>query len=808
VSQPSKESRERNELRKLPMMPIRDMVIFPHMMTPFVVGRESSVRALEEALNGERKIFLATQHDARVDEPRPDEIYQVGTVGNIVQSVRMPDGNIKVLVEGIERARAAEINDTDGFFVATVKVAKPLPEITPQIEQLVQRVTSLFEQYVKLQQSLNVETVASAIRTDEPSKLADTIAANLQLEVPDKQELLDIFDLPERLLKIADVLDIEIEKLNMDRSIQSRVKRQMERAQKEYYLNEKIKAIQKELGRGEKSEFDELKKKIETAGMPKDVFEKATQELKKLEAMPPMSAESTVSRNYLDWLLAVPWKKKSKETRSIDHAEKVLNADHYGLEKIKERILEFLAVRQLVKNPKGSILCFVGPPGVGKTSLGMSIAKATGRKFVRMSLGGIRDEAEIRGHRRTYIGALPGQIIQSMKKAGTRNPVFMLDEVDKMASDFRGDPASALLEVLDPEQNHSFQDHYLDVDYDLSQVLFVATANVLHTIPAALQDRMEILRLHGYTEVEKLEIAKQYLVKKQRDNTGLTEKNLAFTDPALTEMIRSYTREAGVRNLEREIGNVCRKVARRVIKHGAKHKETVTPENLSEFLGVPKFRDSMVNEKSEIGLVNGLAWTEVGGCILQTEVQVLDGKGKLTTTGQLGDVMTESAQAALSYVRSRAQHLGLPRDFYRNVDIHIHVPEGAIPKDGPSAGITLATALASALARIPVRRDLAMTGEVTLRGKVLAIGGLKEKLLAAHRAGIFEAILPEDNRKDLPDIPENLRNAMKLNFVDTMDEVLKIALEAPLPELKEETPDVLEAGVLNVPPAPEQRPHQ
>jgi ATP-dependent Lon protease len=807
VSQPSKESRERNELRKFPMMPIRDMVIFPHMRTPFVVGRESSVRALEEALTGERKIFLATQHDARVDEPRPDEIYQVGTVGNIVQSVRMPDGNIKVLVEGIERARAVEINDSDGFFVATVKVAKPLPEITPQIEQLVQRVTSLFEQYVKLQQSLNVETVASAIRTDEPSKLADTIAANLQLEVPDKQELLDIFDLPERLLKIADVLDIEIEKLNMDRSIQSRVKRQMERAQKEYYLNEKIKAIQKELGRGEKSEFDELKKKIETAGMPKDVFEKATQELKKLEAMPPMSAESTVSRNYLDWLLAVPWKKKSKETRSIDHAEKVLNADHYGLEKIKERILEFLAVRQLVKNPKGSILCFVGPPGVGKTSLGMSIAKATGRKFVRMSLGGVRDEAEIRGHRRTYIGALPGQIIQSMKKAGTRNPVFMLDEVDKMASDFRGDPASALLEVLDPEQNHSFQDHYLDVEYDLSQVLFVATANVLHTIPPALQDRMEILRLHGYTENEKLEIAKQYLVKKQRDNTGLTEKNLTLTDGALTEMIRSYTREAGVRNLEREIGNVCRKVARRVVKSGAKHKELLTAENLPEFLGVPKFRDSMVHEVSEIGLVNGLAWTEVGGSILQTEVQVLDGKGKLTTTGQLGDVMTESAQAALSYVRSRAQHLGLPRDFYRNVDIHIHVPEGAIPKDGPSAGITLATALASALARIPVRRDLAMTGEVTLRGKVLAIGGLKEKLLAAHRAGIFEAILPADNQKDLPDIPENLRSAMKLNFVDTMDEVLKIALEGPLPELKEESPNGLEPGVLNVP-QPEQRPHQ
>jgi ATP-dependent Lon protease len=802
----SKESRDRGEQRKLPMMPIRDMVIFPHMMTPFVVGRESSVRALEEALNGDRRIFLATQHDARVDEPRPDDIYPVGTIGNIVQSVKMPDGNIKVLVEGIERGRAVELNDSDGFFVATVKTTKAQLEMNPQVEQLVQRVTSLFEQYVKLQQALNVETVVAAVRTDEPSKLADTIAANLQLEIPEKQDLLDVFDPVERLAKIADVLDVEIEKLNMDRSIQSRVKRQMERAQKEYYLNEKIKAIQKELGRGEKSEFDELKKKIETAGMPKDVFEKAIQELKKLEAMPPMSAESTVSRNYLDWLLAVPWKKKSKETRSIDHAEKVLNADHYGLEKIKERILEFLAVRQLVKNPKGSILCFVGPPGVGKTSLGMSIAKATGRKFVRMSLGGVRDEAEIRGHRRTYIGALPGQIIQSMKKAGTKNPVFMLDEVDKMASDFRGDPASALLEVLDPEQNASFQDHYLDVEYDLSQVLFVATANVLHTIPGPLQDRMEILRLHGYTELEKLEIAKQYLVKKQRENTGLSEKNITFSDDALTEIIRGYTREAGVRNLEREIGNVDRKVARRVIKNGAKHKETITGENISEFLGVAKFRDSQVHEKNEVGLVNGLAWTEVGGSILQTEVQILDGKGKLTLTGQLGDVMQESAQAALSYIRSRAHHLGLPRDFYRNIDIHIHVPEGAIPKDGPSAGITLATALASALAKIPVRCDVAMTGEITLRGKVLPIGGLKEKLLAAHRAGIFEAIMPGDNRKDMADLPENLKSAMKLNFVDSMDEVLKLALESPLPELHEETPEVLAS--LPQPVAPEQRPHQ
>ncbi len=788
------------------MMPIRDMVIFPYMMPPFVVGRESSVRALEEALTGDRKIFLATQHDAGVDEPRPDEIYTVGTIGNIVQSVKMPDGNIKVLVEGLERAKAVEISDADGFFVATVRTGAVQLEVTPQVETLMQRVTSLFEQYVKLQQSLNYETMIAAVRMDEPAKLSDTIAANLQLSIEEKQDLLEIFDPAERLARVADVLDVEIEKLNMDRSIQSRVKRQMERAQKEYYLNEKIKAIQKELGRGEKSEFDELKKKIELSGMPKDVFEKAILELKKLEAMPPMSAESTVSRNYLDWLLAVPWKKKSKETRSIDHAEKVLNADHYGLEKIKERILEFLAVRQLVKNPKGSILCFVGPPGVGKTSLGMSIAKATGRKFVRLSLGGVRDEAEIRGHRRTYIGALPGQIIQSMKKAGTRNPVFMLDEVDKMASDFRGDPASALLEVLDPEQNTSFQDHYLDVEYDLSQVLFVATANVLHTIPGPLQDRMEILRLHGYTEAEKLEIAKQYLVKKQREATGLSEKNIVFTDEAIVEIIRAYTREAGVRNLERELGNICRKVVRRVIKNGLKHKEEITVDKVAGFLGVAKFRDSQVNEKSEVGLVTGLAWTEMGGSILSTEVQVLDGKGKLTLTGQLGDVMQESAQAALSYIRSRSHHLGLPKDFYRNVDIHIHVPEGAIPKDGPSAGITLATGLASALTKISVRRDLAMTGEVTLRGKVLPIGGLKEKLLAAHRAGIFEAILPRENEKDLAELPENLKSAMKLHFVDQMDEVLKIALEAPLPDLKEETPEVL-ANVVP-PPTPEPRAHQ
>src|ERR1700678_2785298 len=793
------------DVRKLPMMPIRDMVIFPHMMSPFVVGRESSVRALEEALTGDRKIFLSTQPDASVDEPSAADIYDTGTIGNIVQSVRMPDGNIKVLVEGVERARSIEVNDEDGFFVATVRTGKTHLDMTPQVEVMMQRVHTLFEQYVKLQQSLNYETVAASVRGDEPAKLADAIAANLQLSIEEKQDLLEVFDPEARLAKIADVLDVAIEKLNIDRTVQSRVKRQMEKAQKEYYLNEKIKAIQKELGRGEKSEFDELKKKIEAAGMPKDVLEKSLLELKKLEAMPPMSAESTVSRNYLDWLLAVPWKKRSKEIRSIEHAEKILNEDHYGLEKIKERILEFLAVRQLVKNPKGSILCFVGPPGVGRTSLGQSIAKATGRRFVRMSLGGVRDEAEIRGHRRTYIGALPGQIIQSMKKAGTKNPVFMLDEVDKMASDLRGDPASALLEVLDPEQNTSFQDHYLDVEYALSQVLFVATANVLHTIPAPLQDRMEILRLHGYTEAEKLEIAKQYLVKKQREATGLTDKNLVFSDSALVEIIRSYTREAGVRNLEREIGNVCRKVARRVVRNGAKHKEDIADSNLNEFLGVAKFRDSQLHETSEIGLVTGLAWTEVGGSILSTEVQVLDGKGKLTLTGQLGDVMQESAQAALSYIRSRAQHLGLPRDFYRNLDIHVHVPEGAIPKDGPSAGITIATALASALAKIRVRRDIAMTGEITLRGKVLPIGGLKEKLLAAHRAGIFEAVLPRANEKDLADLPENLRSVMKLHFVDQMDEVLRIALEGPLPEFREETPEALLAAVK--PPVPAGQPH-
>src|ERR1700730_10657563 len=679
-------SKEKSDTKRLPMMPIRDVVIFPFMMTPFVVGRESSVRALEEAMAGDKKIFLATQHDASIDEPKPNEIYSVGTIVNIVQSLKLADGNIKVLVEGVERAKVVSVTDDEGFFRAVVRTFNFKVEVGSQLESLVSRVTTSFEQYVKLSQNLNYETMIAAIRVDDPSKLADTVGANLQLTIEEKQELLEIFDPIDRLTRVAEVLDIEIEKMNVDRTIQGRVKRQMERAQKEYYLNEKIKAIQKELGRGDKNEIDELRKKIELAGMTKDALEKALAELKRLENMPPMSAESTVSRNYLDWLLAVPWKKKSKENRELKYAEQVLESDHYGLEKIKERILEFLAVRRLVKNPKGSILCFVGPPGVGKTSLGMSIAKATGRKFVRMSLGGVRDEAEIRGHRRTYIGALPGQVIQMMKKAGTRNPIFMLDEVDKMSMDFRGDPSSALLEVLDPEQNSNFQDHYLDVEYDLSQVLFVATANVLHTIPGPLQDRMEILRLHGYTDVEELEIAKQYLVRKQREATGLTEKQLTFGDDALREIIKSYTREAGVRNLEREIGNISRKVARKVVKD-ATYSNALTADKVNEFLGVTKFRDTLANEKSEIGLVTGLAWTEVGGSILSIEVAIVDGKGKLTITGQLGDVMQESAHAAMSYVRSRALRLGIPKDFYRNFDIHIHVPEGGIPQDGPSAGL-------------------------------------------------------------------------------------------------------------------------
>jgi ATP-dependent Lon protease len=771
------------------MMPIRDVVIFPSMMTPFVVGRESSISALEEALAGDKKIFLATQHDASVDDPKPSEIYQVGTISNIVQSLKLPDGNIKVLVEGVERGKVLKMASEDGYFRVTVKTTAYRVVSTPSVEQLVQRIISLFEQYVKLSQSLNYETMIAAVKVDEVGKFTDTVAANLTISIEEKQELLEMFDPVDRLTRLADLLDIEIEKLNVDRTIQGRVKRQMERAQREYYLNEKIKAIQKELGRNEKSEIDELKKKIDTSGMTKDAHEKATAELKRLEMMPPMSAESTVSRNYLDWLLAVPWKKKAREVRDIRRAEKVLEEDHYGLEKIKERILEFLAVRQLVNTPKGSILCFVGPPGVGKTSLGRSIARATGRKFVRLSLGGVRDEAEIRGHRRTYIGALPGQILQMMKKAGVVNPVFLLDEVDKMSMDFRGDPSAALLEVLDPEQNSTFMDHYLDVEYDLSKVFFITTANVIHTIPQPLQDRMEILRLTGYTEPEKLEIAKRFLVRKQLEASGLKAQNLTLTDDAIMEVIRSYTREAGVRNLEREIANICRKVARKVVKDGKGLQITISKDHLKDYLGVIKFRDTKSEEKNEVGLATGLAWTEVGGQILHIEATTMPGKGKLILTGKLGDVMQESGQAAMSYVRSRAGRFGLEADFYRRLDIHIHLPEGAIPKDGPSAGITLATATLSALAKIPVRRDLAMTGEITLRGKVLPIGGVKEKLMAAHRAGCRTVILPRDNEKDLADVPEPIQQEMAIRFVDTMDEVLDFALERKVEGRESLTPE-------------------
>jgi ATP-dependent Lon protease len=780
-------SKERQEIKRVPMMPVRDMVIFPQQMTPFIVGREASVRALEEALAGDKKIFLSTQHDASVDDPKPEEIYAVGTLANIVQSVKLPDGNIKVLVEGVERARAVSIATDEGFFRATVRLLSARVEPSPQVEQTVQKITGLYEQFIKLSQSLNYDTMIAAARVDDPGRLSDTISANLQLPVDEKQDLLETVDPIERLNRIGEILEIELEKLNVDRNINTRVKRQMERAQKEYYLNEKLKAIQKELGRGEKSEIDELKKKIDAAGMSKEVHEKAIQELKRLELMPPMSAESTVSRNYLDWLLAVPWKKRSKEIRDIKAAEKILNDEHYGLEKVKERILEFLAVRQLVKNPKGSILCFVGPPGVGKTSLAMSIGHATGRKFVRVSLGGVRDEAEIRGHRRTYIGALPGQIIQMMKKAGTVNPIFVLDEVDKMSTDFRGDPSAALMEVLDPELNHAFTDHYLDVEYDLSRVMFVCTANVLHTIPQPLQDRMEILRLPGYTEAEKLEIAKRFLVKRAREATGLSEQQLTFTEEGLLQIIRHYTHEAGVRNLEREIQNISRKMARRVVTDGDAAKAVeITAANVNEFLGVIKYREFWLEKHNEVGLTTGLAWTEVGGSVLATEATLMEGKGRLTLTGKLGDVMQESAQAAMSYVRSRSGLLGLQKDFYRNIDIHVHVPEGAIPKDGPSAGITICNSIISALTKNPVRCDVTMTGEITLRGKVLPIGGVKEKLLAAHRMGLRTVILPKDNEKDLADIPQEILSSLTVHFVETMDEVLQIALERPIVPVEHE----------------------
>ena len=774
----------------LPIVPLRDVVVFPHMMMPFVIGRPSSTRALEHALVKDKRIFLAAQHDAAVDDPQPSDIFTMGCVANIVQSLKLPDGNIKVLVEGIERARAVEWKEDKGFYRVVVKVIPKHKEAGVDAESTMSRVVSLFEQYVKLSNNLHYDAMIAAVRVDDPGKLADTIAAHLLVGVDEKQNLLEIISPIERLNRITALLEAEVDKLQVDRKIQSRVKKQMEKAQKEYYLNEKMKAIQKELGRKDEkgNEVDDLKKKIEQAKMPADVAEKAVQELKRLEAMPPMSAEATVSRNYLDWLIAVPWYKKTKESRDLKRAEQILNEDHYGLEKIKDRILEFLAVRALVKKPKATILTFSGPPGVGKTSLAKSIARSMNRKFVRLSLGGVRDEAEIRGHRRTYIGAFPGQIIQMMKKAGSMNPVFLLDEVDKMSMDFRGDPSAALLEVLDPEQNSTFLDHYLDVEYDLSNVMFICTANVLHTIPQALRDRMEVLQLAGYTEQEKVEIAKKFLAPKAIEGAGLTSQNISFLDEAFQAIIQRYTREAGVRNLEREISSICRKIARKVVVEGRAFSEEITATKVTEYLGVPRFRPTLAEESNEVGVATGLAWTEVGGEILVIEATLMPGKGRLTLTGKLGDVMQESAQAAMSYVRSKANEYHIPKNFTRTTDVHVHIPEGAIPKDGPSAGITLATALVSALSQVPVRKDVAMTGEITLRGKVLPIGGVKEKVLGAHRAGLKTILLPRDNEKDLADIPKNVLDALDIYMVDTMDEVLKIALAGPLPAIAPAAP--------------------
>ena len=769
----------------LPIVPLRDVVVFPHMMMPFVIGRPSSTRALEHALTKDKRIFLAAQQDAATDDPQPKDIYTMGCIANIVQSLKLPDGNVKVLVEGLARARAIEWKEDKGFYRVVAKLLPQQDDTSDDVETTMSRVVSLFEQYVKLSNNLHYDAMIAAARVDDASRLADTIAAHLVVSVVEKQNLLEIISPLERLVRIASLLEIEVDKLQVDRGIQSRVKKQMEKAQKEYYLNEKMKAIQKELGRKEDkgNELDELKKKIEQARMPKEAEEKASQELKRIEGMPPMSAEATVSRNYLDWLVAVPWYKRSRESRNLKNAERILHEDHYGLEKVKDRILEFLAVRTLVRKPKGTILTFTGPPGVGKTSLAKSIARATNRKFVRLSVGGVRDEAEVRGHRRTYIGAFPGQIIQMMKKAGTMNPVFLLDEVDKMSMDFRGDPSAALLEVLDPEQNHTFLDHYLDVEYDLSNIMFICTANALHTVPQALRDRMEVLQLAGYTEFEKIEIAKTFLAPKAVKANGLTDKNIQFKDEAFETIIQRYTREAGVRNLEREINAICRKVARKVVDEGKQFSDEITAAKVTEHLGVPRYRPTILEEKNEVGIATGLAWTEAGGELLFTEATLMPGKGRLTLTGQLGDVMQESAKAAMSYVRSKASEFGIEKDFHRHTDIHVHVPEGAIPKDGPSAGITLATALVSNLARVPTRRDVAMTGEITLRGKVLAIGGLKEKVLAAHRAGVTTIILPKDNEKDLADIPKAVLDVLKLHLVESMDEVLKIALVSPLTAL-------------------------
>jgi len=770
----------------LPVVPLRDMVVFPRMKAAFVVGRPASVAALQRALEESgKRIFLVAQRDPQQDEPGADDIFTVGVVATILQHVTFPNGTIKVGVEGVARGQLRTLHQRDSAgYEAEVEVLSSPKVDESKIGRYLATLANLFQQYARLSQQIGVEGVLAELQTEDPDLFADTLAAAMPIPTPEKQKLLEVVNPLERLQRLNDILDMEVEKLNIDRRLNAKVKKQMEKAQREYYLSEKIKAINEELGRQDsKEEFEEITKKIEASGMPSEVKEKAQSELKRLEGMAPMSAEATVSRNYIDWLLAVPWQKATREIRDIKRAEEVLAADHYGLEKVKERILEFLAVRQLVKKPKGTILCFVGPPGVGKTSLAKSIARATGRKFVRLSLGGVRDEAEMRGHRRTYIGAFPGQIIQMMKKAGTVNPVFLLDEVDKLGADFRGDPSAALLEILDPEQNHTFVDHYLDVEYDLSKVFFICTANVTHTIPPALLDRMETIPLHGYTHYEKLQIAQRFLVRKQVEQQGLQRFKVSFQDDAVQLVVDRYTREAGVRNLEREIASCCRKLAREVLKKktAVGSAIVVTPERVQELLGKPRFRIVRPGERSEVGVATGLAWTEVGGEILATEVSLMRGKGTLTLTGQLGDVMQESARAALSYVRARAAHLPIPADFFDQRDIHVHVPEGAIPKDGPSAGVTMAIALLSAVAGVPVRQDIAMTGEITLRGKVLPVGGIKDKVLAAYRAGIREVVLPAENDKDLEDIPEDVRSAVQFHLVKEMDELIPLALGAPLP---------------------------
>jgi len=761
-----------------PLMPLRDIVVFPYMITPLFVGRQKSINALEEALRRDKNIFLAAQKQAKLNDPAPDDVYEVGTLASIIQLLRLPDGSVKVLAEGKKRAFIKEYIPHEDFFQVLVEEVNEFQGKSSEVQALMRNIITSFENYVRLSKKAPPEMISTLSSIEDPSRLGDTIAAYLTLKLEDKQHILEAIHIQERLEKIFGFLESENEILQIERRIRNRVKKQMEKTQKDYYLAEQMKAIQKEMGDKDElaAELKELEERIKKKKMSEEATNKVTKEFKKLKMMPPMSAEVAVVRNYIDWILSLPWHEKTENKLDITEAEKILEEDHYGLQQVKERIIEYLAVQTLVNKIKGPILCFVGPPGVGKTSLAKSIARSTGRKFVRLSLGGVRDEAEIRGHRRTYIGALPGKILQSMKKAGSNNPVFLLDEVDKMSTDFRGDPSSALLEVLDPEQNHTFNDHYIDVDYDLSEAMFITTANNLHQIPPPLQDRMEIIRLAGYTELEKLNIAKKFLIPKQIKANGLGLSNVSFTENAILTIIRRHTREAGVRNLEREIASICRKIAKGVVMKGKDTKIKIGALNIPHYLGVPKFRHGKAEEKNEIGVATGLAWTEVGGELLVIETAVMSGRGKLTITGKLGDVMQESVQAAMSYVRSRTDHLGINKDLYRKVDIHVHVPEGAIPKDGPSAGIAIATSIASALTRMPVRSDIAMTGEITLRGRVLPIGGLKEKILAAHRGNIYTVIIPKENEKDLKEIPDKILKSLDIILVEHVDEVLQKCL--------------------------------